>query len=130
MQEATMTQQEQISLAFMEVVKLAEALGVSHVNQLPACWEYKVDDNWFIALNGHQWPTKCGSGFYVEWCGFPAGEFSPYGGFIAVGSEANEEALITALKRATEAATVMRRPGIQNGLKKVEELEQGGEVFV
>lgn len=110
----TMTDREAINLAFMEITKLCEALGVSGINQFPGCWEYQVDEQWRIALNGHREPTKCSTGFlvapfhcYVEWGGLPAGEFHPtHGGFIAAGDVANEDAFIAALKQATEKAAL------------------------
>lgn len=136
METEIMTEREAVSLAFVEIAKLTEALGVSHINQLPGCWEYQVDEQWRIALNGHLEPTKCSMGMavapfhcYVEWGGFPAGEFHPvHGGFIAAGEAANEETLIAALKQATEkarAAQFTRRPGYQNGMRAIEEMEAG-----
>lgn len=105
-----MTDTESVSLAFAEIVKLCEVLDVHHINQLPGCWEYQVDEQWWIACNGHREPTKCSKGFevapfhcYVEFNGFPAGEFHPiHGGFIAAGTAANEDTFIAALKLATE----------------------------
>jgi len=107
-----MSELKWVSLAFVQVAKLCEALGVEAINRLPGCWEHQVDDNWFIAANGHREPTKCTKGItvqpfhcYVEWNGFPAGEFHPIeGGFIAMGQLANEDTFIEALQRATEKA--------------------------
>src|SRR4051794_38321628 len=42
-----------IGMAFMRAVELAEALGVSKINQLDGCWTHAVDDHWWIAMNGH-----------------------------------------------------------------------------
>lgn len=96
--------------AFCAVVELAEALGVSKINEFPGCWELQVDDQWFIALNGHDKPTACSrnpTGFegvapfccYVEFNGWPAGVVSPSDGVFAAGSAANEQTFIEAMKR-------------------------------
>src|SRR5262245_31738092 len=111
MNEQISTEAEKVSIAFVAVADLAAALGVSNINRLPGCWEYDVDEQWRIALNGHEQPTKCERGMavapfhcYVEFNGWPAGELSPYGGYFAVGDAANEDAFIEALKAATEKA--------------------------
>jgi hypothetical protein len=105
---------EKISLAFMEIAKLAEALGVKEINKLDGCWECQVDEQWHVAVNGHpyvQQVQRDGAGWsidpfhcYVEFNGWPAGSFHPHGGWIGAGGLANEEAFIEALQRATEKA--------------------------
>jgi hypothetical protein len=101
-----MTEQA-LSVAMCEIVALAERLGISKINQLPACWEHQVDAHWWIALNGHRIPTKCSKdvevepfGCYVEFNGWPAGTFNAYGGIMAAGSLGNEAAFVAALKEA------------------------------
>jgi len=112
MKEQIATEAEKVSIASVAVADLAAALGVSSIKELPGCWEYNLDENWFIAVNGHREPTACSKNFkvapfhcYVEWCGWPAGEFHPTrGGFIAAGGAANEDTFIEAIQRATEKA--------------------------
>lgn len=103
-----MAETESISEAFEAIVELAQAMGVSKINQLPGCWEVQVDDQWRISLNGHAEPTKDSLGHEVppyhcsvDFNGWPAGIFSPKGGIIAAGAAANEDALIEALRKKT-----------------------------
>lgn len=96
-----------ISEAFYEIANLAERLGVKDINVLPGCWEFRLDDQWWIAVNGRKEAVKCSTGVmvepvhaYVEYNGWPAGVLTPYGGVIAAGSAANEQTFIDALKNA------------------------------
>lgn len=106
-----------MSEIFEAVAILAAALGVKKINQLPGCWEHQVDARWWIAVNGHAKPTNCSrtSGpidpytCYIEFDGWPAGLVSPYGGALAAGEAANEEALIVALNAAVEEAFAAAR---------------------
>lgn len=100
----------QITRVFGEIINLCAALGAENINELQGCWEYQVDDQWFIALNGHSKPAKCSRGgevepfgCYVEWNGWPAGTMNPFGGILAAGEAANEASFIAALKAAAEA---------------------------
>jgi hypothetical protein len=102
---------EQFTEVMVRVVELAAALGVQGINALPGCWEVGVDDHWWLAVNGHDAPTKCSRGpevppyhAYVELNGLPAGLVSPYGGTLCAAAVGKEEALCAALKRRTEAA--------------------------
>jgi hypothetical protein len=96
-----------ISLVFGRIVELAESLGVQRINELPGCWEHKVDERWRIAVNAHREERKTSTGAavpplccYVEYNGWPAGILRPNGGIIAAGTGANEGTLIAALERA------------------------------
>lgn len=98
---------ERISEAFVEVVKLAERLGAIPINSVGGCWEHQIDDHWWIAVNGHAEPVKSSRGpvvspfiAYLEFNGWPAGMIHPYGGTIAAGALANEDAFINAVKKA------------------------------
>ncbi|WP_018086454.1 hypothetical protein [Desulfurispora thermophila] len=96
----------------LEVFALAAELaikdGVAPLCRLPGVWERQIDDNWKIVLNGHNSPkdynvlTIPPFHMYVEFNGWPAGLLSPFGGTIAAGTVANENALISALKKALE----------------------------
>ena len=98
-----------VSELMMEVVALAERLGVKRINELPGCWELQVDDDWWIACNGHREPMECSRGMKVQpfevgvyWGDWPAGQFGAGGGVIASGAAANEETLLAALKARGE----------------------------
>ena len=99
-----------ISEVFDEICQLALALGVKNINQLPACWEHKVDEEWRIAVNAHNKPVNAGDTTvpaftaYLEFNGWPAGLISPYGGMMASGAIANEVELLKALRSARTRA--------------------------
>ena len=84
-----------------ELANLAEAMGVSHINKLPGLWECKIDEKWSVKVNGHAEtvenlpPYRC----LVEYNGWPAGVVSPFDGVIAAGVDANEDALIKAIRK-------------------------------
>mgnify|MGYP001580137362 CR=1 FL=1 len=99
--------------AFVAVCELGEALGVQPLNQHAGCWEHNVDARWKIAVNGHGEPVLCGMSdvpiapftCYVMFNGWPAGIITPYGGTIAAGEAANEDAFIAAVRAAIGSAT-------------------------
>lgn len=103
----------QMSECFYRICDLANALGIAPLNQHEACWEYQVDLQWFIALNGHNEPKPLKGRpeivvqpfrVYVEFNGWPAGILHWGGGIIAAGEAANEDTLIAALIAATARA--------------------------
>lgn len=103
-----MTEQK-ISEAFSEIAELAKVLDVKDIGKLPGCWEYQIDDQWWIAVNGHSEAIECSTGSkvdpfncYVQYNGWPAGLFDPYGGTIAAGTGANEDNFIAAIKAAID----------------------------
>ena len=95
-------------MVFQRVVELALALGVRSIKDLPGCWEYQIDEHWWIALNGHDQEITCSHSAtkikpycgYIEFNGWPAGYLSVAGGVLAAGLIANEKVLIAALDRA------------------------------
>jgi len=109
---------QNLSEAFVRVCELGLALRIPPLNTLPGCWEHRLDERWWFAANGHGKPLTCHSetgmaksGYevqpftcYVEYNGWCAGIFGPYGGEFAAGLEANEEVFIGALIAATERA--------------------------
>lgn len=93
-----------MSAAYMLIADIAEKDGVTPLNNLPGVWERKIDEHWTIAVNGHREekkhkgvpvPPYC---CYVEFNGWPAGLFTPYGGQFAAGDLANEDSFIKALE--------------------------------
>jgi len=91
--------------ALTVVMKLAKYDKVVPITKFDNCWERQIDDNWFIAFNGHKenklTSTKVevlGFTCYVEFNGFPAGIIDPSGGIIAAGEIANEDTFIEAIE--------------------------------
>lgn len=102
---------ELVKEAFGAVAELCLALDAAPLTKYPACWEHQIDSQWWIACNGHDEKKKCSReaevdpfSIYVEFNGWPAGIFNPFGGVIAAGAAANEDTFIAAVKKATEAA--------------------------
>lgn len=98
---------------FVTLGRLAEKDGALPLNKLPGCWERQIGKEWWVAINAHDHPQKVSShsgasaseGFvvepfhaYVEFNGWPAGVFTPYGGAFAAGDAANEEAFVAAIE--------------------------------
>lgn len=103
---------EGVSQTFLVIADLANAMGVSPINKLPGLWEVELDERWRIWVNAKTEKLKTARGVevmpfhcYVEFNGWPAGTFSPYGGVIAAGSVANEEALLVALRAKIASAS-------------------------
>ena len=97
--------------AFLAVAELAKKDGLSNLNQLPDCWERKIGEEWWIALNAHDTPKLAKSvdgcsaaeGFlvppfsvYAERNGFPAGYFNASGGVFM---RSTEDEFIAAVER-------------------------------
>lgn len=106
-----MTANAGFCIAFSKVAELGTLLGAAPLNQFPACWEHQVDAQWWIAVNGHPDPMRCSAGVdvaafhcYVQFDGWPAAVFNPYGGAMAAGEAANEDAFLAALDAAIAAA--------------------------
>lgn len=98
--------------AFYKLAQLAEKDGIESINKFPGCWTRQIGKHWWVAINGHKSVTKAsspsgasaGDGVdvepfhaYVEFNGWPAGQFSPYGGWVAAGDAANESTFISAI---------------------------------
>ena len=95
-----------MSLAFATIVEYVLSHGATRLDKVPGCFERDVDERWHIALNAHNEPTKDSSGCPVPafecaitYNGWPAGIVGPYGGVMAAGSGANEDAFIDALRQ-------------------------------
>ena len=105
------TDKIQIPECFNKVAELAIKLGAAPLNKHPGCWEYDVDDQWSIKLNGHDTETDGIPPFLlaVSYNGWPAGIVSPTeGGVIAAGTSANEDTFIEALDRAIAVVDAAR----------------------
>jgi hypothetical protein len=98
---------EQICEAFDWIAQVGVAAGAAPLNKHPACWEYRIDDKWWLAVNGHRAPMLCSHSeipvdpftAYVEYNGWPAFLVNPRGGHGADGEGANEDTFIAALQR-------------------------------
>lgn len=118
-----MTRKKNAEVAVPEVVvkiaELANALDVADIKDLPGCWEYQVDEQWWFAINGGTEPratSRRGEGkvdpielepfnLLVEFNGWPAGLLNMHGGSFAVGTAANEGTFIEALQRKIDEVT-------------------------
>lgn len=90
---------------FEMICEIAIKDGVSQINKFDGCWERQIGEHWWIAVNGHKDSVKCSRGAdvppfncYLEFNGWPAGVFDPFGGIICAGSEGNEEAFASAME--------------------------------
>lgn len=92
------------------IIELIEAHGVSGINKIPGAYEIKIDECWYLAVNGHQKEIKVKPKnlmevmlppfhFAVWFDGFLAGLFHPEDGVFAAGSGANEKKFIKAIKK-------------------------------
>ncbi len=106
-----MTQPFPIPHAFAAVIDFAHSHGAKALVNHPGCWQRDVDGHWWIAINGHDEPTRCTRSdvpiepfhCYVEFNGWPAGLLSPADGILAAGAIANEDAFIEALQANTKS---------------------------
>ena len=102
-----------ISTVFALLCQLWGVLGHPPINQFPGCWELQIDDEWWVAINGHGEARKTATtprgGIEGEhdcppftallyYNGWPAGVFDPYGGVCAAGEGANEDTLVAAIR--------------------------------
>jgi len=94
-----------ITEVFDLIALLAIKLESAPMTRWPAGWTCKVDEHWTITLNGNETPLHRDDGVaippfhcFAEFNGWPAGLFSPFGGLIAAGVAANEEALMAAIR--------------------------------
>lgn len=93
----------------MEVVGLAERMGVRRISELPGVWRVTLADGWVIAVNGHETTLRADDGaggmeadippFHAAvWRGgWLRGEFSPRGG-VLMGPASMEGELIAAIR--------------------------------
>lgn len=96
-----------MSPLFLDIAEFCMARGAKSIKDVPGCYEAKVDEHWWIAVNGHAEPAKTSTGVevppfaaYIEFNGWPAGVVDPAGGLLAAGELANETTFRAALKAA------------------------------
>lgn len=99
--------------ALGSIINLTQALGIKNLAALPDAWQYKLDDQWHIAINAQDHnvaiaPPGAASvtippyHFAVWFNGRPAALFSPSGGQFAAGEAANEETFCQAVEKVLE----------------------------
>ncbi len=113
----------EMSIAFMKIAELADALEVRDISKMITPWLHYVDDHWTFAVNGKETsqsvffrndarhmdvPELPPYHVAVWWHGWLAGLIDPSGGIIAYGQEANEDTFIQALDSAIAKAEGLR----------------------
>ena len=109
--------EDKLCEAFAVLAKLGNLLGAGPLNKREGCWEFQIDEDWKIAINGHKEPTPCSMSdvplmpfhCYIEYNGWPAGVINPVGGIIAAGSDANENTFIEAIEKRIASVTTDER---------------------
>ena len=94
---------------FDAIVEMSDRLKVYRIGDLPGCWEYQIDEAWWIAVNGHKEPVSVFRPqhpgvpvsvppftAYIEYNGWPAGLIDPARGTMAAGEGANQDAFMAA----------------------------------
>lgn len=96
------------------ILKLTEHLSVENISARPDAWQQRIDDRWYVAINGtgsDAEVTPDGGGmastippyhFAVWYNGWLAGLFSANGGAFAAGIAANEATFAEAVERFME----------------------------
>lgn len=91
-------------------IKLTSALDVKNLNELPGAWQQKIDETWYVAINGQSTDVDVEPAggmkitlppyhFAVWFNGWIAGLIYPLGGGVfAAGSGANEFEFIIAVE--------------------------------
>ena len=105
--------------AFLVLCELADKRGEVPFDKAPACWECTFPsvlgegrDTWQVAINGHNTPTRSSLSekpidpfhAFVYYNGWPAGVLTPYDGWIARGSGANEDSFVASVRAAIARA--------------------------
>ena len=112
-----MEEQLVMSEVSAKIIELVAALGVANIYELPGAWQYRIDSQWQIAINGHEYPVTVEpeKGMAIElspfeigvwYNGWLAGLLPPVGlaGVIAAGAGANQDTLIAAIDKALETS--------------------------
>ena len=104
-----------VPLMYSKAIDYALSAGHGNIKDIEGCLILVIDDDWTIALNGHNQTTdaapdgamKCPvPPFHVAvwWHGWLAGIVGPGDGDFAAGSGANEDSFIAAIDSAIGAA--------------------------
>ncbi len=93
---------QRYSEAFMLIAKLASALGIQSIKDLPGPWEHRVDEKFKIRLNGHAEEVD-GIPPYnalIDYEGWPWAILSPVDGHLMNHMGATEDRFCDALLAA------------------------------
>jgi hypothetical protein len=108
--------EQPICEAYSAIAEMGLSLGVRRLCDMEGCWEHQINDEYWVAANGHKEPVKCSTGakvpgfhFYVMRNGWPAALLGPGGGTV-LASWDGEETLEDAIIDAVQAATVQGLP--------------------
>lgn len=99
--------------SYLLICELARANGVERYENLPGCWEYRLDDCWTFAINGHGHTVKhAGINVPAGLCailyrGFLAGWITPSEIHLDARGHGAAMELSSAIARELE---MMRRP--------------------
>lgn len=100
-----------VAEVFSLLCDLALALGERDLNKTPGCWQHKIDEKWWVALNPHDDYAEVEGGrvppfsAYFKCNGWPAGIVNPAGGSM-IGTSQSEDALCHALRKAIKQTGV------------------------
>lgn len=83
----------------MKIADLTKMLGVCSLKDILGLWQYRIDKNWDISINGHTEEMEGIPPFHclIKYNGWVAGLISPYGGEIVYSDVANEDTFIEAV---------------------------------
>lgn len=108
---------ESIPESFAKVVNLGLELGFEEICNLEGAMIMDVDENWAVALNGHEEPVDVPQKggcmgvsalppftIAIFWNGWIAGMVNVHDGAIAFGELANEDTFIEAVEAAIKRA--------------------------
>lgn len=98
-----------LSEAYVRLAELGLSLDVGRLCDIEGCWEHQIDDNWWVAANGHKVEQLCSRGlsvppfnFLVMHGDWPAALINPYGGTMIGDDGTGEDDLIQAVLAATK----------------------------
>jgi hypothetical protein len=87
------------------ILALAKHEGARSIKDLPGCWECRVDEQWFVAVNGHKTPTKTTADDSGAVDVPPFHAFVTFNGWVAACFALNSKSLLFAHGEAANATT-------------------------
>lgn len=94
---------------FVALADLFTTCGLAPLNAAPGCRELQVDDDWWIAGNGHNEEKTCSRGapvipfsVYVEYRGWPTGNVTPHEARFMAEKSVNIYTFLEAIKTRTK----------------------------
>lgn len=105
-----MDEQEFMDRFWAALCKLASIDGAAPINKHVGCWEKQLNEQWWIAANGHREPKTADSfevppfSVAVKFNGWPFAVIDPHGGCVGHGDLANTRTLVEAIEKAAGIA--------------------------